>query len=1002
MSFPNTVRQQPHRVEPHLGVFVPPVVIAAQVNSPSIAKGALTIPYNNVTQGSYLAVEYDMTMYVGSTPGGKDLGRVRVRSATSSQFTIAENDHIKWSDDVYVTVVRFWEVWGVYPFIDMDNGSPVFYKDRDIAYTNQNVQMDPIMHAGAHRALFEHESVNWSSSGSFSPVGASLTGYNWHFQGGVPTGSTSAHPNNINYPEAGFFTTKLTGTDSNGKSYSTYRHVMVFDTPTGNIKNWGFESPPAGDRGSGGYTIKLWVREPANIDDFVDGALVVIFEDQWFGSTKRRGTKFVGYISDESISYNAVTSKLTFTAKSVTGIAASRDTFSAALDSTANPGNWTQMHDITVDKAAAHFLRWHSTMLRVCDFHITGDGRLIQFADYPRGPVYNVLRDLYSSAILANVVADRQGLVYAEIDLNYMDTGTPRNVAVSMDFDRIDWMNEPSIVRVQQPSVSYVELGGVYYSGDGTHSYGAWLSGAPGDIPAYFGSPHSPVTGLAIDSQDDLNVLSGLFYADVASEFPEVNVEFAGNYDLDIAPQKWARMSIAAQDTWRRLVWNRKRLIPQAISWMYDQAKRWANPSVKFKTETWGLPGDTIEIPATPPYDPPDFDFWRLPPAQPLPEPEFNQGDGNLVYVCTSTRVGRTRNFLSSTPNWTSVWSGSNAVDFIVDPYDPANTAYVVTISDIIKTTNLNATTPTWSTVLTSSTAATALGSTNGVDFKRGRATITSQGLLYFSCYCHNTASGSDQKGAVFKTTTGGSSWTYYGQQMSLAVDSSFNNISLRALEVSQHNGDIVWVGSTDGSFDGKIYKSTNGASSFSIWRDTGLQIVEDIHVPYEGNDSDNIVFVRATDNNATSKSLQRTINDGGGWTDITPTNFATIQGSVANGGHRLAIHTYTQNNLTVFASNGQEVFYSPDGGDSFTQSVDLFSFSSFNYQGFGGFPFNEDMIEAVACNTSGVDTSHLIVATLDLGASWEDKTGDWISAIGSMATTFVIGNNIVPIWVAT
>ena len=114
------LRSRPHRTALNLSIFRPTTALACQVNDGSIARNARTITYNNVTEGSYLSVESGMTLMVGSAPGLDDYGRVRVRSATSGVITIAENSYIDWKDDLYLTVLRYWEVWPVYPRIISD------------------------------------------------------------------------------------------------------------------------------------------------------------------------------------------------------------------------------------------------------------------------------------------------------------------------------------------------------------------------------------------------------------------------------------------------------------------------------------------------------------------------------------------------------------------------------------------------------------------------------------------------------------------------------------------------------------------------------------------------------------------------------------------------------------------------------------------------------------------------------------------------------------------
>src|SRR3972149_5851791 len=147
------LRTRPHRTRLWLSVFRPQVVFATQINQAGIAKGARDITVTGIS-GSSLSALSGMTVYIGTTQGGKELGRIRLRSATASQLVLAENS-ITWVNGWFRPVVRYFEPWGVFPRIILDgNNNPVFYKDWDIAYTDQNHKMDPVICMGPNHAGF--------------------------------------------------------------------------------------------------------------------------------------------------------------------------------------------------------------------------------------------------------------------------------------------------------------------------------------------------------------------------------------------------------------------------------------------------------------------------------------------------------------------------------------------------------------------------------------------------------------------------------------------------------------------------------------------------------------------------------------------------------------------------------------------------------------------------------------------------------------------------------
>ena len=73
----NKLRVRPHNTKLWLSIYKPPTILSAQVNDGSIAKGEREITYNNES-GDYNDVKDGMTMYVGSSAGAMDKGKIRV------------------------------------------------------------------------------------------------------------------------------------------------------------------------------------------------------------------------------------------------------------------------------------------------------------------------------------------------------------------------------------------------------------------------------------------------------------------------------------------------------------------------------------------------------------------------------------------------------------------------------------------------------------------------------------------------------------------------------------------------------------------------------------------------------------------------------------------------------------------------------------------------------------------------------------------------------------
>jgi len=449
------LRQRPHRTKLRLAVYQPNTILAAQINMPSISRGEREITID-VLSGDVWSVLRGMTCYIGRTPGSRER-RIRAIDCTTTTITLAEND-ITWIDGWYLTVVNFFEPWAVFPRIVLsDNNVPQFYKDYDIPYSDQNEQLDPVVTLGPCVAKILESTpsgsfarVWYTSSGTYDPSDGSIpTGTAWYFEGGYPTATTSVDPGYIDYTGGGHFTTTFEVTSNFGKTFAGKRHVMILNEvgegPYPPINAWGFTSMD-GARDSGGYSLRLWVREEADYYKITDGALIVIFSDDSEGiydgkaggnAENRSETFFVGYVENDSISINAVTNRLEFRAESITGVLKKMATFSATLEDVTDAATWNEMTNLTADKALVHYLRWHTTVLSIADYAPMGVDTKVQFIDFERGNIYDAVNNIAASTHIATVVADRQGKIWTEVDINVVPTGS-RSINEVMELTRQD------------------------------------------------------------------------------------------------------------------------------------------------------------------------------------------------------------------------------------------------------------------------------------------------------------------------------------------------------------------------------------------------------------------------------------------------------------------------------------------------------------------------------------------------------------------------------------
>ena len=666
------LRTQPHYEELFLSIYNPTTIFSAQVSG-AVVQGARTIPYNN-SSGSYSDVFYNSVMLVGTATGLSDLGRVRVRSANGSSFLVAENWDIPWQNGLYLTVLNYIDLNPIYPRIisgTSSNGDPViFYKDYDIAYTNQNSILGALPCMGSHQAVFLTSGtaqVYWSATGTNHVGGDSMT-YAWTFEGGSPSTYSGITPGNVTYSTPGHYKTKLVITGSSGSVDTSFRFVSVYPRASNGdaippIQRWS-TAQIQGSRSEAGYSVNLKIYDTINI---YDGALVIIFADKTsYGNTQTTigsPIKFVGYIQKGTIVYDYQSSNVEFTAVSVTSMMKDIEAFSISCNSVASPTTWYEIKNMNVSKVLYHYLKWHTTILDCTDVQYTGDARIVQYFDSNRESIYDAIYDFISKGILGEMVADRQGKIWVEISAGAVHNA-PSVIPVNMPIIKNDWMGEPSIEENITRRYSALELGGVVFNG--VDSSIAILAIAPGIAPGVRGNINR-IEGFIATSQSQMNDVVGDYYAYLTARYA-VSMKLVGNYNnIDIAPIQQCPLNISSSDTVRGITFANKSFHPIQMDWIYDAQNGSIYPSVKFALITNGLVGGTeavastptgtsysvptgtsgqsITIPDIPPIDIPTIPPMTVPtlglPSMPsIPIPNLNMGTIPPTWVIASPTAG--------------------------------------------------------------------------------------------------------------------------------------------------------------------------------------------------------------------------------------------------------------------------------------------------------------------------------------------------------------------------
>ena len=638
------LRTQPHRSKLYLSIFEPQTVFAARVNDLGAAKGDMVITYDTVTTGNYLGISGGMTMYVGTTLGGKEKGAIWTYKRTSTTITVGENSHINWADGDYLTVVNFHQIWPVYPRYTQSATDITVYKFYDLAYNGQNEKLGGLMVMGGNYAGFINQTtgscmVYYDGSETSSVNGTTGSAFSWSFEGGTPTGSSAVTPGWINYTGTGHYRTLLSITSPTGTADYGIRQVSIYDRPGEGdntpILSWGLESL-AGSRDEGGYTGRLWVKE--DVSSVVDGALVVLFSDNWYGDTKqsiggnssnRENIFFVGYIMDGSIDYDYQTSTAFFDVGSPSEIMKLCEAFGVELEDSGDPvasalakgvDPWIYMAGLTVKSALWEYYAFTSSCQSLMDMRYIGTDFDLSHFSADRTSLYDASNTFLKEAVYGKACCDRQGAMYFEVESAAINNAAA-TLNTNMFIDSHDWMGNPNITEQMVDAVSYYEAGGTAYYGisAGSGTYTPLLAAGPGLVPAYRGR-NMKTTGLALTSQGQLNTLVGNIWANLNADYPDVSLDLVGNFsNIDIAPQEVVKLTLNVADTFRGISWNQKAFTPTSMTWNYDAKDNLLLPSISLAEVTQGNAGQTIAIP----LEPPDAGYKQPPIQLPPPMPSF-------------------------------------------------------------------------------------------------------------------------------------------------------------------------------------------------------------------------------------------------------------------------------------------------------------------------------------------------------------------------------------------
>jgi len=979
-------------------------VFTARVNDPgnTIDDPNMTIPFDSGV-GS---IEAGMTLWVGSTSEGRDIGTVRVRadeSGATGNLDVAENYDIDWADDLYLTAPGeggFREIWSKYQRLESDG---TVKKDYDIAYGSAGDTGDPGENIPP-KANAGPPCPKWLGTGGYVDIdfiaedryevgsGETLTTYTWDFKDGVVQSwgapdpdsgavhmGNAANPNVVRFSSTGFRYVQLDIECSNGETGTVYIPVWTFDEGTVDpIK----VIEMRGQEGSidGGWTATIAVRDTDQdvIYDFPEGALVVLFTRTWYGGNEddiggyhdRENVRMVGWIDEETFVFNHETGEVEFQIINHDQRLRRLFGFGFTVQDTDSPDEWHEVKNLNVDRAVQWHHTWHTTVNEVCHVQKAGEGSDRAFYEW-RAAETNLFDQVQTE--LANdanyfFMSDRQGILRITRDPQYLLVAS-RDAAIC-SLVQSDWRNQITARRASKP-VGYVKIGG--WIPGGTSADYAKLAWAPGDAPVQ-AADEIGQEGYIIQDVDELKQWAGMMLANKNNPFPEVTIELRGYWSVfDPAFQEF--IELTADDPHDRRDWSAQRFIVRRVAYHDRSDDSTTVTELVLEMETDGPPGVEKEIPDLPPIpdDPPTPDPPPPPPPPPI-DPPYIEGVG-MAIAYNDSQIGWTAGILpvggggwgGAGPTWVDV-SGSltgHILDIRYVQYgDDQVGAFLLTNNRVYWASDVLTSSITWVEKLTLAEAITKIDNagghtSNGSFWFVSMDTIaTSPGFAVVSIsndYLVN------REGWSIATTDYGENW-YVGEfedEWTIGLEgihSGTCQAPVRGMTVDQNTGDIYAFRYTQSYSDSysvwreenkdAIWKSTDKAVSWA--RITGPVIKiddEEYAIPLRSalmNPSVMFAVQNAQD------EVLRTTDGGSTWVDVRPAGYHVnaFGDGDKEAGH---IENWTFDADLWWLTATGYLLETTDGGDNWTELAHISTYCSDlggNFRSWvGGWPGNKELI---------------------------------------------------------
>ncbi len=933
-----TIWRESRKAKGFLFIYTPPVVFAASVNQTTFVYPMAQVTFDNVTEGAYTDLKLgQLVKFMDSSGNFKQWGRVRkTPTSTILYFGHMSEGELSVEDNDLIEVYDDYRLQAKIPFI---TNRGVEYKDFDDAWSDETDDIPPKCNAGPFTSKFVDSldvlSVDFDLTNSYAVAfGATISSYAGDIgDGTVTSGSIASGVFTAEFP-VGTRWCYFTVTDSNTKTH-TMKVLVNAAHPEDNpptpcaINSFDF------DREGGSMTFRA-LTDFQNAAEIMPGALVIFWQEETYGEDvvslgnypDREHVKFVGWLSEDSISIDPKTDTIVFTALSATRIMAELPSFPTRLTQKASPTKWAQVRNLSLFRFLHYHLHWHSTALELCDLEFpewnSTYAELAQL-DADRTDLFQQILGR-AKAVTAYFSSDYNGRLYFRRNPQLVSDAVRATFDTTVTLNENDYNFIGFSERHQQQTywLRGSAIQALY------KKVVPFLAISPGTTPGQ-GRSESTLDRQLVADQADLNVRTGRQYTLENADIKNARIAvFRAGQIVCPGLLEYVNVNLGTQYNKRQRGFSDQKFIPVRVSVRFEEdgtnSEEW-----ELEPELYGVSALRQAVPVErrndPNYGAIKFTPISLPEFTPINTPT---GAPGTIYAATLDGMYRTFNYADfSSANWELMFSvtdidplASIITDIKFDPHNAMRGAYATvfyqsgdTGMGLFYIDNMTGPAGTQTFTNIFKTQEDFVGDVGTVPSAGGviHASINVPGMLFLTYETFNIPvnesyvfyrHGYDDDFTIDYLNTYDAG--YGGVQIGIGTHAS-----------SPTSGDVYVAVNDSGTI--KIHKVTNntGAVSGGNLDETitasPLNLVS-ILVPYVEGGDDELLFVSSFNGDYSLGLLRR--DTGGAYTDVAPVDsgFTYIQG---------VVHVFTGSpdyvvgRLRELDGGSVQNFRSTDGGDT-------------------------------------------------------------------------------------